>query len=465
MNNLGDALIRAFKARPTEVALADEAGALTGADLVACAEDVARSLAAEGVRTDEPVIVACSNRAADVAAFVGVWVAGAVAVPVHRQAPRTIVDRTLAQCGARVIVDDATATMPTDRLTIRPVAVPVRPLLDSAATIVFTSGSTGDPKGVVIAHDRLMAKIASIDEELEFAAGGHTYTSLQLIFIFGQWVTFLTLLKGGHVTLGNRFPAAEAASMFADRRIDCFAAVPTMLRAMVPHLAGAPPFAGQVMSGGEILPAGLSEQIRVAWPEVRLWDLYGLTETCGCDFIVRPGEQDAADGTIGNPWPGIDCRIHPETHELQIRTPYRMLGYLDRPDLAAEAFDGDWFRTGDMGARRSDGRITLTGRIKDLIIRAGNKIAPVEVERAVESHPDVAGALAVGLPDARTGEAIHLYVVLRPGAVLTAEAIRDWAGERLERYKVPDQIHFGASLPVGATGKTDRRALRKLLQG
>jgi len=467
MNNLGDALIQSLKARPAERVLEDDTEALTGAELVGRAEVVARSLEAARARRDEPVLIACSNRAADVAGFLGVWMAGAVAVPIHRQAMPATLDRVLALSGARLICNgrpDLPAAVPTDRLTIRPVEAPRRPMLDDAATIVFTSGSTGEPKGVVLAQDRLAAKLASIDSEVDFGAGEHTYSSLQLTFIFGQWVTFLALLKGGRVTLGKSFQAAAAARMFADRRIDRFAAVPTMLRAMAPHLAAAPAFAGHVMSGGEIMPATLSAQFRAAWPAAKLWDLYGLTETSACDFIVRPAEHDAAAGTIGHPWPGIASRLDPETDELQIRTPYRMLGYLDRPDLTAEAFDGDWFRTGDMGAIRADGRTVLTGRIKDLIIRGGNKIAPVEIERLVEGHPDVAGALVVGMPDPRVGEAIHLYVVRRPGATLTAAAIRDWAGERVERYKLPDHVHFGDSLPVGGTGKTDRRALRKLLQ-
>jgi acyl-CoA synthetase (AMP-forming)/AMP-acid ligase II len=460
MSNLGAALIRSLMSRPTAVAVADETEALTGADLVGGAEDIAEALAANGARVDEPVLLACSNRAADVAGFLGVWMAGAVAVPIHRRAAPTTHERILTLSGARLVLDGGA-----DGLTIRQVTAPERPMLDDAATIVFTSGSTGEPKGVVHAHDRLMGKLASVDDELGLGPGEHIFTSLQLTFIFGQWVTFLTLLRGGRVTLNDGFRTAEAAQMFADRRIDRFAAVPTMLRAMLPHLADAPAFAGHILSGGEILPAGLSAQLRAAWPEARLWDLYGLTETGGCDFIVRPAEHDDGAGTIGRPWPGIDCRVEPETRELQIRSPFRMLGYLDRPDLTADTFDGDWIHTGDMGAIRADGRVVLTGRLKDLINRAGNKIAPVEVERAVECHPDVAGALAVGLPDPRTGEAVHLYVVLRPGAALTADEIRDWAGERLERFKLPDRVHFGDALPVGNTGKADRRALRDLLQG
>lgn len=163
--------------------------------------------------------------------------------------------------------------------------------------------------------------------------------------------------------------------------------------------------------------------------------------------------------------PGIDYRLDPGRGELEIHSPYRMLGYLDRPDLTAEVFRGDWFRTGDSAERRADDLVALTGRLKDLINRAGNKISPVEIERVTERHPDIEAAMAVGVPDPMIGEALHLFLVFRGGAVLTAETIRAWLAERLERFKLPDHIHVGSSLPIGTTGKMDRRAFREMIAG
>lgn len=469
MVNLGQDVIDALAARPHETVVEDGETALTGAKFCDSAEAVAAALGDAAARPDEPVVVACSNRAEDVAALVGAWLSGAVAVPLHRGAATGTVEAAMDALGARLVVNarpDLETTLPGagETLTVISKSPPARPELEEAASILFTSGSTGAPKGVMLAHDRLRAKLASIDRELGFAAGDRVFLALQLTFIFGQWVTLLTLLKDGRVSLRSGFSGRDAAQELADLGITRFAAVPTMLRAMAPHLAQAPPYRGDVMLGGELLPATLAEEVAAAWPEARLWDLYGLTETSSCDFIVRAGERAEAAGAIGAPMQGIDHRIDPDTEELQIRSPYAMIGYLDRPDLTEAAFDDGWFRTGDVAEARPGGYVALTGRLKDLINRGGNKVAPVEIERALERHPDIRGALAAGVPDARVGEAIHVFVVQRPGAALTAEEVREWAGSQLERFKRPDAVHFGDALPTGATGKADRGALRRLAE-
>jgi len=149
--------------------------------------------------------------------------------------------------------------------------------------------------------------------------------------------------------------------------------------------------------------------------------------------------------------------------ELAIKTPFIMAGYLDEPALTAAAFRDGYFRTGDLAERTAEGRVRLVGRAKELIHRAGNKVSPLEVERIFEEHPGVAEALATGLPDARLGEAIHLLIVPAAGASPKPEELRAWAGERLDRYKLPDAIHLGTAIPLGRTGKADRAALRVAL--
>jgi long-chain acyl-CoA synthetase len=260
-------------------------------------------------------------------------------------------------------------------------------------------------------------------------------------------------------------PAAVLADL-TRRPITRIAVVPTMLRALLPLVESdrARPFAGTVMAGGEPLPSALGRRIRAAWPDVRLWDIYGLTETGTCDFFLPADEYDDGAGSIGRPGPGIDYRLSEPDGELQIRTPTAMLGYLDQPELTTAAFADGWLRTGDLARRRDDGRVELIGRAKELILRAGNKISPLEVERVFADHPGIAGVLATGAADALRGEAIHLFVVPRPDVALDAASLLDWARDRLERYKLPDQIHFGSELPLGRTGKADRGALRKLVE-
>lgn len=466
MTCLFDALLDRLDAQPSALVVEDDDESLTARQLRSLIKDQAEALSVAGVRTGEPIILACSNRAADIAGFFAIWNNGAVVVPIYRGVSEAALKQLYSTTGARMTVNgrpDLSTHLPRKLVSARGDPPKHRPMLDDAAALVFTSGSTGEAKGVVIGRDRLAAKLNAIDQALHFDRGTRTLLTLQLTFIFGQWVSFLTLLKGGYLIMRSRFRPSDILDDLNSHGISHFAAVPTMLRAMIASSAGRPAYAGHVMSGGEILPGAVVGAIKEAWPKVKLWDLYGSTETGACDFIVRPEEFPDALGTIGRPMPGIDYRFDPKSGELEIRSPYRMLGYLDRPDLTAEVFRGDWFRTGDSGESRADGLVALTGRLKDLINRGGNKISPVEIEHVVEGHPDIEAAMAVGIPDPMRGEALHLFLVFRGGAVLSAETIKVWLAERLERFKLPDRIHVGSSLPTGATGKTDRQAFRRMI--
>jgi acyl-CoA synthetase (AMP-forming)/AMP-acid ligase II len=195
-----------------------------------------------------------------------------------------------------------------------------------------------------------------------------------------------------------------------------------------------------------------------------------LTETCTSDFVLAPQDILTYPGAIGRPAPDVEFRIVDQDNrpvlagaagELQIRTATIMTGYLGQPDLTRSAFADGYFCTGDL-AREHSGIVEVVGRAKEMISRGGNKIYPQEVERALQTHPDVAAALATGVPDERMGERIHVAIVLKEGRAVAVEALRDWAAERLEKFKRPDAIHLLRTLPTGRTGKTDRGLLRRL---
>ena len=236
-----------------------------------------------------------------------------------------------------------------------------------------------------------------------------------------------------------------------------------MLRHLL-ELGGVASFKGQIMAGGEPLPAGLGHRVRAAYPAAGLGDIYGLTETGTSDFFVQPADYDRFAGTIGRPGDGIDWGIDPQNQELKIRSPWRMLGYLDAPDLTGAAMRDGWFRTGDLAAEEPSGAVRLIGRAKDLILRSGNKISPLEVEAVFLRHESVAAALATGVKDPARGEVVHLAIVQRPGRQTAPDALRAWAADYLERFKLPDAIHLVDELPSGSTGKADRRALRHLIE-
>ena len=473
MSNLGDLLSEACARYRTRTALVDGEESLSYDALLASADAVARELRTQRVSDDEPILVAISNRARDLAGLLGVWRAGAVAIPVHRSSVEASASALVERTGARLVVNTR-ADLPASA-ALRG-AVPVarfdrpaparRLLLDGAALVVFTSGSTGIPKGVVLAHDRYSAKLGMIDQVARFGERERVLLLLQLTFSYGQWVALLTLLRGGTVHLHERFRADAALSALAQHAITRTAIVPTMARALL-QLAPeteAPAFARIVHCGGETLPAPIGHALRRTWPDTALWDGYGLTETNTCDFFLPANEYDQGAGTIGRPAPGIAFRLAEPDGELQIKTPTMMRGYLDDADQTAAAFADGWFRTGDLARVRDDGRVALIGRAKEIINRAGNKVSPLEVEAAFLEHPGVGAALAAGAPDAERGEAIHLCVVPRPGVELDLADLRDWARTRLDRYKLPDHLHLRADLPLGPTGKADRRALRRMVE-
>jgi len=205
----------------------------------------------------------------------------------------------------------------------------------------------------------------------------------------------------------------------------------------------------------------------------RIFDLYGLTETGSCDFCLAPADQPAGFGSLGAPTERVTFRIAndgvaagpAEAGELQIRTPFGMLGYLDDPHLTAASFADGYFKTGDLARLRPDGRVELVGRAKDIVSRGGMKIAPLEIDNLLAGHPDIAAALCAGVPDERLGEVIHAVVVPRAGARLDAAELRGWMLARTEKYKVPDVFHIRDALPAGSTGKADRRAVARLAGG
>jgi acyl-CoA synthetase (AMP-forming)/AMP-acid ligase II len=434
--------------------------------LLALAERVRHALVARHVAPHEPVHVSIGNRPSDLGALLGIWQAGAVAVPIHAFAAASTIARVQGVTRARFLIDG-------DRLdVIGQESPPDRTLLRDAALVIFTSGSTGDPKGVVIGHRRLADKLAVLDRLLGIAPSDVVLSPLQLVFIFGLWVSLLTLMKGARLILVPKFTEEAMARGLAQSTV--LAGVPSMFRTLLtyPQVTGpqvAAPKLRAMLSGGEVLAAALAHAMARLAPAA-IHDLYGLTETGSCDFHLGPAGQPHGFGTIGHPTDGVTFRIARdggavaagETGELQIRTPFGMLGYLDNPALTEASFDGGYFKTGDLARMTADGAVALVGRAKDIISRGGIKIAPLEIDNLLAEHPDIAAALCAGVADERRGEVIHAVIVPRAGARLDATALRDWLLARTERFKVPDVFHFGDALPSGPSGKADRRAVAQL---
>ena len=458
-----------FGGRP---ALEDANGTLSYDQISASASRVAHALRGYGMTPDEPVLVPVANEARDLAAFMGVWQAGGVVVPVARNAPVTVTEATRAATDARffaTVSDDVV-------LQIDHEAPRHRPMLSGAAIIVFTSGSTGRPKGVVLSHSAFARKLKAIDSKLSFSSHTRVFLVLQITFVFGIWVSLLALLKGGRVLMHPRFDPLPILALLAEQRITDAAFVPTMLRKFLSVKAALSQALitrislNRILTGGEPLGCDLSLKTRELLPSTGIADIYGLTETCSSDFFLMPEEQEMFAGTIGRSSPDVHFRIADDqgrelpidaVGELQIKTPFIMNGYLDEPELTHLAFAGDFFRTGDLARMREDGMVELVGRTKDLIMRGGAKISPLELDYLLTQHPAVTAALTVGVPDPVMGERIHALVVPRGDAKIDEAELRRWIADRTDHFKWPDIYHFGSELPTGRTGKVDRVALRR----
>lgn len=441
------------------------------ADALRClVRDACGLLRQAGMGLHEPVIVPVSNRCADVAAILSVQEAGGVPVPLHRRAHLRSLRGILDAVDARFALEltpDAPSNLPVrgdGLIRLKDSAPPERPLLREAGIITFTSGSTGVPKGVVLSAARAAAKLDAIGRKLDFPSSAVTLVPLQLTFSFGQWATFLTLSRGGTVHLRDRLEPTAAAELIAQAGVTHFAAVPTLLRMLPAPPPGSAQRLSQILTGGEPVTAALRLQTLSLWPRSQIVSIFGLTETGTSDFYHFYRGEEIDDDSLGRIAPEERFRIDPASNELLIDTPFAMLGYLDNPESTARAMSAGWIKTGDLARDLGNGRVQLVGRSKDLINRAGNKIAPLEIERLFAGHPGLSAVLVTGAADPRVGEAVHLVCVPRPGAVPTAEALHEWAKSRIERFKLPDCIHFATELPVGGTGKADRALLRRRIE-
>lgn len=227
------------------------------------------------------------------------------------------------------------------------------------------------------------------------------------------------------------------------------------------------------IAGGEPLPAAVGRAVRKLFPHSEIADVYGLSESSTSDLILTPDRYDREAGTIGRPTSGVEVRVADprgegcgpgEDGELWVRTEHLMTGYLGDPGATAAVMTDGWLRTGDLARYRAeDGLLELTGRLKNLIVRGGNKISPLEIENVFNAHPDCGGCVAVGRPDAIFGEQVHLLLVPRAGRDVDPGQVLAWAGELMEQHKLPDTVHLIDSLPLGRTGKVDREQARAVV--
>ena len=354
---------------------------------------------------------------------------------------------------------------------------PVPVAEDDPALIMFSSGTTGTARGVVMSHRSVIANLQNLlvltgRLPAELPPGHPGTVSLLTVPLFhlaGIQTSCTTLLTGGKLVFpGGRFDPAEVLRLIEQERVRVWGSVPTMVSRVLDH----PDLARRDISSLRSVPMGgaavspeLRHRVAASFPGVKsgAGSLYGLTEAGGVLAAGSGPDLDGRPGCVGRALPVVELRIAgpgPDgVGEIQARTPTATDGYLGDPVPLADP-EG-WISTGDLGRIEAPGWLYLTGRSKDIIIRGGENIACAHVEQALLRHPDVLEAAVVGLPDADLGEQVGAVAVLRPGARAGAAELRGHAGSELARFEQPARWWLRRDpLPVNATGKILRREIR-----
>jgi long-chain acyl-CoA synthetase len=352
---------------------------------------------------------------------------------------------------------------------------------DDTAVMLYTSGTTGQPKGAELTHFNMtMNAIASRDMMLPLLgysvdARMVSLITLPLFHSTGQTAQMNAGLAGGFtLVLLPRFDPVGVLRAFADEAVSYWVGVPTMYWVLLQHVrkeqldAAATAASLKIcVSGGAPMPLQLLQDFERTF-NVRVLEGYGLSETSpvACfNQVFLPSKP----GTVGLPVAGCEVRIvddedRPvpvgERGEVAIRGHNVMKGYFQRPAETADALRGGWLHTGDIGVLDDDGFLSIVDRKKDLILRGGMNVYPREVEEVLLTHPAVSLAAVIGTPDPRLGEEIKAYVVLKPGAAVSADDLMGWSREQMAAYKYPRSIEFRESLPVGPTGKVVKKDLK-----
>jgi long-chain acyl-CoA synthetase len=484
----------------------------------ALANQVAGMLADRGIKPGDKVALTCPNTPHFTVAYFGILKAGAAVVPLNVLLKAREVAYHLNDSDARayicfegtpelpigteghagflaadgcehffVIPADMTAPSPIEGTETIFQAIAAAPQAfdtvatdeDDTAVILYTSGTTGQPKGAELRHRNLRDNVL-VGTELFGASSERPdryLAVLPLFHAFGQTcVQNTALCYGGTIVMLPRFEARAALELMEREKITFFAGVPTMYWGLLGALDDSVDLESLranlrlASCGGSALPVEIHKAFEAKFG-VTILEGYGLSETAPVASFSKRGEP-ARPGSIGVPIPGVEMElIEPDSWqpiewtpdaigEIAIRGTNVMKGYYQRPDATARVISPDgWFRSGDLAKRDADGWYYIVDRTKDLIIRGGFNVYPREVEEVLMSHPAVSLAAVIGVPDESHGEEIKAYVIPKPGATATAEEIVAWSRENMAAYKYPRTVVIVDSLPMTATGKILKREL------
>lgn len=485
---------------PGAIALVDGDRRLGYAQLWTQCVAFARALRAQGLVQGDRVAIVLPNRIEAVVALYGTWLAGGVAVPLNVQARERDLSPWLAHCGAQHVVYEAAHADTVAALRAQPCAPlgwplqPGQPIASpegadpilgesaphdagAAALILYTSGTTGAPKGVTLSHASLLANARAVVGYLGLDASDSVLGMLPFYYAYGASVLHTHLMRGARVVIASNqlFPHAlmETASR---ERVTGLSGVPSTFALLLDRLDLAAydlSALRYVTQAGGAMPVALTLRLRAALPGPQLFVMYGQTEATSRLTWLPPDRLDTKPGSVGIPVEGTQLRIvrddgtvaaSGEEGEVQARGPGLMLGYWNAPQASAAALCDGWLRTGDLGRLDAEGFLYLAGRRSDMIKTGAHRVHPADVEEAIAELPGVAEVAVAGVPDELLGQVPKAFVVL--GAPLRGMprdaqemAIKAHCRARLAPYKIPRFVEFVDALPKTASGKVRRIAL------
>jgi long-chain acyl-CoA synthetase len=344
---------------------------------------------------------------------------------------------------------------------------------DDVAVLLYTSGTTGRPKGAQLTHFQLFMNCTVSGELFGFEDDDVSIAVLPLFHVFGlSSVLNVAVRYGGTLVLVPRFEVGPVLDAIEEHRITVFSGVPTMYGALLLADTTGRDLSGlrRCVSGGASMPGEVIRGFERKFPGTVILEGYGLSETASTATFNVNAEQRKV-GSIGRPVWGVEARVvDPDGNalppgrehigEIVLRGHNVMKGYHGKPEATAEAMYGGWFHTGDLAYADEDGYLFIVDRSKDLIIRGGFNVYPREVEEVLYGHPAVAEAAVVGRADERLGEEVTAVVSLRPGATVTAAELMAYCQQRIAAYKYPRGFRFVDELPKGPSGKILKKELR-----
>jgi fatty-acyl-CoA synthase len=503
-HNVASRLLEHREARGDQLAVADAERRLDYAALDARIARCAALLEASGAKRGERVALVLGNRSAYLETVFAAARLAAIATPLNARLTAPELHGLLDDAAPRVLVhdagDEARIEAACRGLAHAPVRIacagpesayerglasaapldaiePVSP--DDAMILMYTSGTTGTPKGALLPHRKTLYNSLNAEGFFALSGGDRVLVILPLFHSFGLKILALPALHAGaSVFLHAHFDAQETWRTVERERIDYFGAVPTQL-ARLREALEAPGARFDLRSLRFVFGAGAAVPVDL----IRAFERHGLvlqqgfgqTETSIlCCLDARDAVRKA--GSVGKPVAHAEVRVvtlasverdpkewrdtqDGETGEIVVRGPITMLGYWKRPEATAETLRGDWLRTGDLATRDDEGFLTLVGRARHMYISGGENVYPAEIERVYAEHPGVADIAVVGVPDAQWGEVGCAYVVAAPGARVDEQALRDWGRERLASFKLPKRFIEVKELPRTETGKVQKHRL------